>query len=431
MRICHFEDKKVLNLEPLSLTRPVFELRSGMCTLAQKQRRYFQADTVGALLRPYLEATFSQDNSNILVNDYDWLQEQSTLLINARWLPPVRSPKIDAKINLANGPFVGMVDDEIAYAYLTTDELSLLNPQNLSLCMNQWSATLMHRPAGGRMVHHLWDLVETNAEQIALDFQAQKAVEQFGRPGTLTLTGPSDWLRVDPTARIDPFVVADTNNGPVVIERDAVITSFTRLEGPCWIGPRSHILGANIRSGSSIGPNCRMSGEVECSIIQGNSNKYHDGFLGHSYLGEWVNLGAGTHTSDLRNDYGEVKTIVNGVYSVTGRRKVGSFIGDHSKTGLGSLINTGANIGIFVNLLPAGHLLPKFVPSFCWVEHGRVIDGGDLPALFATAIQVMERRGEEFTENHRLLFQHLHEQTSAIRRQHIQESELRRLRRSA
>src|SRR5205085_8278996 len=109
---------------------------------------------------------------------------------------------------------------------------------------------------------------------------------------------------IDPTARLDPMVVVDTTGGPVVIDAEVVVHAFSRLEGPCYVGPGCQVLGAKVRAGTSLGPGCRVGGEVDASIILGRSNKYHDGFLGHSYVGEWVNLGAGTHTSDLRNDYG-------------------------------------------------------------------------------------------------------------------------------
>src|SRR5207248_75825 len=174
---------------------------------------------------------------------------------------------------------------------------------------------------------------------------------------------PATLLLLSPTARRDPMVVADTSRGPVVINREAVVTAFSRLEGPCYVGPQTHVLGAKVRAGTTLGPNCRVGGEVEASILHGHSNKYHDGFLGHSYVGEWVNLGAGTHNSDLRNDYGEVTVMVNGRLVPTGLTKVGCFLGDHSKTGLGTLLNTGSNVGIFCNVLPWG-LAPKYVPSF-------------------------------------------------------------------
>ncbi len=431
MRICHFEDPRVATLEPIALTRPAFELRCGMCSLAEKQRRYFQAGTAGAVIRPYLVDSVKQYQPFLSVNDTDWLAQERTVLVNARWMPPARPAKIDIDTLAADGPFVATLEDQVAYAILPADELAQLTYANLNPCLDQWRNVFPNRPAGGKLLRYLWEIVDANAEEIAVDFNATQPAEVPGRPNTLTLVGPSDGLRIDPTARIDPFIVADTTNGPVVIDRSAVITSFTRLEGPCWIGPRSQVFSAYIRGGTSIGPNCRIGGEVEASIIQANSNKYHEGFLGHSYVGEWVNLGAGTHTSDLRNDYGEVKMTVNGVPISTGRNKVGSYIGDHTKTGLGSLINTGTNVGVFANLLPAGVLLPKFVPSFCWVEHGRLTDRGDLSSLFATAVKAMERRGEEFNEIHREVYQHLFERSASLRRQAVHEAEVKRLRRSA
>jgi UDP-N-acetylglucosamine diphosphorylase/glucosamine-1-phosphate N-acetyltransferase len=226
------------------------------------------------------------------------------------------------------------------------------------------------------------------------------------------------------------MVVADTTRGPIVLDRDAVVTAFTRLEGPCAIGPRTQIHGAKIRAGTTLGPDCRIGGEIECSIVQGHSNKYHDGFLGHAYVGEWVNLGAGTHNSDLRNDYGEIAVTVNGRLVRTGQTKVGCFLGDHTKTGLGALLNTGTNAGIFCNLLPGG-LLSRYVPSFGRWWNDALTDGTDLAALLRTAAEVMRRRQVVFTEAHAELYRTLFEQTAAERRRAMRDAELRALRRSA
>jgi UDP-N-acetylglucosamine diphosphorylase/glucosamine-1-phosphate N-acetyltransferase len=226
------------------------------------------------------------------------------------------------------------------------------------------------------------------------------------------------------------MVVADTTRGPIVLDRDAVVTAFTRLEGPCAIGPRTQIHGAKIRAGTTLGPDCRIGGEVECSIVQGHSNKYHDGFLGHAYVGEWVNLGAGTHNSDLRNDYGEIAVTVNGRLVRTGLTKVGCFLGDHTKTGLGALLNTGTNAGVFCNLLPGG-LLPRYVPSFGRWWNDALTDGADLSALLRTAAEVMRRRQVVFTAAHAELYRTLFEQTAAERRRAVRDAELRALRRSA
>jgi UDP-N-acetylglucosamine diphosphorylase/glucosamine-1-phosphate N-acetyltransferase len=244
------------------------------------------------------------------------------------------------------------------------------------------------------------------------------------------VVGPEEGLLLDPTAQLEPLVVCDTTRGPVLIGREAVVTAFSRLEGPCSIGPQTHVLGAKVRAGTTLGPNCRIGGEVEASIIHGHSNKYHDGFLGHSYVGEWVNLGAGTHNSDLRNDYGEVTVPIAGRPVATCLTKVGCFLGDHTKTGLGTLLNTGTNVGVFCNLLPGG-LLPKYVPSFCswWSE--TLVDNADLSPLLQTATEVMHRRGCTLTEAHTALYRRLYDQTAAERRWTVREAELRCLRRSA
>ena len=154
-----------------------------------------------------------------------------------------------------------------------------------------------------------------------------------GRP-----TGSS----IHETARIDPYTVFDTTNGPITDRPPASsVQPFTRIEGPCFIGRDTQLFRANLRGGVTIGPNCRIGGEVEASIVHGHSNKYHEGFLGHAYVGEWVNLGAITSNSDLRNDYGEVFVPLGGDPVATGQAKVGCFIGDHTRTGLGSMLNTG------------------------------------------------------------------------------------------
>ena len=432
MRVCLFEDAQVAALEPLALTRPAFELRCGMSTLADKQHRLFESISLGVLVRPHLAPLYARCHPAVTVNDFEWLRAGPTVFVNARWLPPLRAIHFNDPALFTGGPHLGILDGEIAYAVLTLDELENFTPEQLDEHLADWKSSLPHRSASGRLIRYLWELVDLNPEQIASDFLAACGSQQtIGRPATLTLVGRSDWLCVDPTARIDPFVVADTTNGPVIIDRDAVVTSFTRLEGPCYVGPRTHLFGANIRGGTTLGPNCRIGGEVECSIIQGHANKYHDGFLGHSYLGEWINLGAGTHTSDLRNDYGEVSVMSNGVRVATRRSKVGSFIGDHTKTGLGTLLNTGSNIGAFCQLLPSGELLPRHVPSFCLVAHGRLTDTDELTTLFATAVRAMGRRGEEFTAAHEALFEDLFEMTKSSRRAAIREDQVRVLRRSA
>jgi UDP-N-acetylglucosamine diphosphorylase/glucosamine-1-phosphate N-acetyltransferase len=355
------------------------------------------------------------------VNDLDWLRSEPAILVNGRWLPPKHFA-----LNIG-GPCLGMVDEEVAYAVVGTELLEYCSPQTLADCLDTWKRTLPQHAAGGRLITYPWDLVNNNAEQLCLDF-----VSGTGRPACLShVVGPAEKLLVDPSARIDPLVVADTTQGPVVVDRGAVVTAFTRLEGPCYVGPFAHVVGAKIRAGTTLGPQCRIGGEVEASIVHGYSNKYHDGFLGHAYVGEWVNLGAGTHNSDLRNDYGEVHVSIHGQSVATGSTKAGCFIGDHTKTGLGTLFNTGTNVGIFCNLLPTGPLAPKYVPSFTNWWTGKLRENGNWIQLLETARKVMQRRDLALTEAHATLYRHVFEETAVDRRHTYREVEQRQLRRSA
>ncbi len=439
MRVCLFEDRAD-NLEPLSLTRPLFALLCGLTSLGAKQLRHFLSTESGFLVRPLLKEITQQLIPETPVNDLDWLRAGPTILVNGRWLPP------EIPVNLPEGPWVGLASDEVAFAVLDAESLGNLTLPSLPDFLDHWQQTLPTVPAGGVMIRHPWDLVEHNGPQLTRDFHQLATLQHSFSPrqdsssppyagGTggcrPALVGPAQNLWLDPSARIDPYVVADTTAGPVVIDHHAVVTAFSRLEGPCYLGPHTQVHGAKIRAGTTLGPHCRVGGEVEGSILHGFSNKYHEGFLGHSYVGEWVNLGAGTHNSDLRNDYGAVTVTVNGRPIATGQSKVGCFLGDHVKTGLGTLLNTGSNVGIFCNLLPAGRLAPKYLPPFTNWWNGSLRDGFDLEQLLATARQVMQRRGQSLTDAHANLYRALLAETAAERRRVLRESEAQALRRSA
>lgn len=425
MRVCLFEDADVLHLEPLTLTRPAFELRCGMTSLGDKQRRHFASAQTGVLIRPQLADLFRLQQPGLPVNDLAWLCAGSTILVNARWLPPTEPP---AEMS---SPCVGTIGEEVAFVVLGPEQLTGCSPSALADALETWKATLPHRSAQGTLIRYPWDLIVHNGEQIERDYRALSPRPSLP-PGdnAPAVIGPRENLWIDPTARVEPMTLVDTTRGPVIVEREAVVMAFSRLEGPCVIGPGTHVLGAKIRAGTTLGSQCRIGGEVEASIVQGFSNKYHDGFLGHSYLGEWINLGAGTQNSDLRNDYGDVTVTIAGRRVVTGQTKVGCFLGDHTKSGLGSLLNTGTNAGVFCNLLPGG-FLPKYMPSFCSWWNGVLTESADLSSLMKTAAVVMHRRGCEMTEAHAALYYRLFEQTMAERRPALREAELRRLRRTA
>lgn len=425
MRVCHYEDRAAADLEPLTLTRPVFDLLCGQDSLADKQARHFQASARAAVVRPYLAEVVRQQSPGLAVNDFGRLDAGFIVVVNGRWLPPA------AVAAGLSGPCVGLVGDEPAYAVVDAASFTARTPEAVEEQMEKWKATLPCREAGGRLFRRLWEIVSHNADQIIADDEDAVHKREGAPPAVLpAVIGPRKRLHVHHSARIDPFVAADMTGGPVVIGPDAVVTAFTRLEGPCVIGPRTQVHGAKVRAGTTLGPDCRIGGEVEASIVQGRSNKYHDGFLGHAYLGEWVNLGAGTQNSDLRNDYGEASVFVNGRLVRTGQTKVGCFLGDHTKTAVGVLLNTGTNAGVFCNLLPGG-LLPRRLPSFVRCLDGRLSNNGDPEWLLKTAAKVMARRSCELTPAHAALYRAVFDETDADRRAALYDAERRALRRSA
>jgi UDP-N-acetylglucosamine diphosphorylase/glucosamine-1-phosphate N-acetyltransferase len=279
------------------------------------------------------------------------------------------------------------------------------------------------------MLNYLWDFVERNAEALELDYVAWRAERHHATEGAaFSIIGPRERVIVAPGATVEPHVLMDATRGPVLLDRGAVVQAFSRLEGPCYVGQGTQVLAARLRGGS-LGPQCRVGGEVESSIMVGYGNKYHDGFLGHSYVGEWVNFGAGSHTSDLRTDYGNIVMPVNGAKINTGMMKIGSYLGDHARMSINTLLNTGTVVGPFALLLTSGKLLPRVIPAFAGYSHGRLEERTDLRQMFATAATVMARREREWTEAHAELYFGLYEQTAEHRSRVLREAEQHRLRR--
>src|SRR4029077_20109719 len=189
--------------------------------------------------------------------------------------------------------------------------------------------------------------------------------------------------------------VLDGAEGPIVVERDAVLEPHTYVKGPCWIGAGTHVLGGKLGGGVSLGPVCRVAGEIEETIFQGYANKRHHGFVGHSVIGPWANLGALTTTSDLKNNYGPVRVTLHGQAHDTKEGKIGAFVGDHVKTGIGTLLTTGAVIGPAADLFGGGTLSPKELPAFAWWD-GATLREYEIDRFVATARLVCARRGRTF-----------------------------------
>ncbi len=424
-RIALFEDSGSDGLSPIALMRPVFELVCGQFSLRERLIRCCEVAEWGAFVRSHLAETYRESQPEAHVNDSIWLSAAVTLLINGRWVPDAAAIR---KLASAADNEVGMLNDQIVFLTLDPLEAALLEDVPWDELLEQLAASRTAVDVSGTMIQHPWDLINHNGDQLSTDFQLRQfghAAAPFGCQvslGTQNVLGPdvavignkSD-LFVDKTARIDPYVVLDARHGPISINAGAVIQPFTRLEGPCHVGRDSQLFRANVREGTTVGPVCRVGGEVEESILHGFVNSYHDGFLGHSYVCPWVNMGALTTNSDLKNDYSNVRIPLSGDMIDTGSTKVGCFIGDHSKTALCSLFNTGSSIGLFGMVLPGGGLLPKHIPSFCRIWNGVLDDRVTLEAALTTARTAMGRRNEEFTPAQERLVRHLFEHTRAER----------------
>ncbi|MBL0179180.1 MAG: hypothetical protein IPP98_08665 [Gemmatimonadetes bacterium] len=200
----------------------------------------------------------------------------------------------------------------------------------------------------------------------------------FGNPGAIALRG----------ATLEPGVILDARKGAIILERGVEVRAGTRIEGPALVEHDTLIVGGQLRH-VSVGPHCRIHGEISTTVFQGYANKSHDGFLGHSVVGEWVNLGAGTITSNLKNTYGPIRLDIGAERVETGRTNLGTLFGDHAKTAIGTLMPTGAVVGGGANLFGPPRA-PKWVPAFAW--------GGDsterltVDAFIATAGRILPRR---------------------------------------
>jgi len=417
MRLILFdrEGENRLNFHPLSLSRPIFALRCGMTSLAEKLIAKLGNPPTAFFVPSYMAEVYRQEVEQP-VNDSTALQGDDLLLLDGR----VKAAEFSLE---ATGPSCVMLDDdgEVLCARIPQGDLCRLNTDSLENLLASAKARLPVVPGRLAVWNYTWDLVLANAEQIKLDFAAAGRWGVEGRVEEPTvIRGEKRNVYIAPGAVVHPMVVIDAEHGPVYIDEGAVIHPFTRLEGPCYIGRCSMLLGCKCREGNSIGPYCRVGGEVEESIIHGYSNKYHDGFLGHAYVGQWVNLGALTTNSDLKNDYSDVSVILDGRTPInTGSTKVGALIGDHAKTSIGVLLNTGAYLGAMTVVATNGKLLPKFLPSFGWYIEGAVTKGFGKAKLYQTAKVAMGRRGCSWNEAQQTMWDAIYEITAPTREEAV------------
>lgn len=422
MKLVIYEDHTFENFYPLSLIRPVFDLRCGASSLADKLRRHFAGSEVVYFIRDYLVPTFKQNNGSATVNDCSAL-DGDLLIANGRWLCLKSAVTAEGEEEIATH------GDSVVYIRANRETVARCRGDSFCELLRNLKEALPGRSVDEELISYNWNLVHHNPDAITADFEALGETGVHGEMHPLSCVyGDESQVFVAPGAVIHPTVVLDSTGGPILIEEGVIVFPHTRIEGPCTIGRDTQIVGGKIREGCSIGPVCRVGGEVEESIIHGYSNKYHDGFLGHAYVGEWVNLGAMTTNSDLKNDYSTVEVKLNGKTIDTGDSKVGSFIGDHTKTSIGTLFNTGTVVGMMTNILGGSEILPKSIPSFCLFANGKAFKGFGLRKLLETAETAMGRRKVTLTEADREVLIHAYDSTKEERMEAVKKArrEIRR-----
>jgi UDP-N-acetylglucosamine diphosphorylase/glucosamine-1-phosphate N-acetyltransferase len=400
MDLCIYEDARAAEFYPLTAFRPVFDLRCGILTLREKILRWLPGRTPVLLTRPYLTELLREENPGVSVND---APGGSCLFLNGRVIMNrkagafLRRQKSDA-VFVSGGEIVGA----LAGAATLRSSGDLFGagggPDFARL------AGLPRVECDIPVVRYPWDILTATPSELIADYRllGRGIAAGVQRHTSAVLAGRKN-ISIGKGTVIGPGAIIDAEAGPVYIGRNVRIMPGAVLEGPCAIGDNSIVkIHAKIYAGTSIGPFCKVGGEIEGSVLHSHANKQHDGFLGDSYLGMWVNLGAGTTNSNLKNTYGTIRVEVNGTPVDTGRMFVGLFAGDHAKAGINSTINTGTIIGPSSNIFGGG-LPPKFVPAFAWGGAAGFVTYDPDKAL-AVAATVMGRRNVTCTPAYKSLF---------------------------
>lgn len=347
-----YDDAIARGFEPFALTRPAGELRAGGEITRRRWARVLGMTATGFVGAAHL-ATF---------DEFDAPPAATGLLAAGSWLVNARAiPILDAAV--PSGATVLRIGGRVAAVQLpvaaATDALVD-------------GAVALEALAGPGAVHDLdgwwldavWDLIRHLNPMLASDALAL-AAGQTEVPQHVTVLG-AHAVHVDLAAQVEPMVLIDATAGPVLVRRGAVVQAFTRLVGPCIIGEDATVSGGRVAA-CSIGERVKVNGEISSTIMIGHCNKGHDGFVGHSVIGRWANLGANTVTSNLKNSYGTVQLWTPQGVAETGLQFLGTLMGDHVKTGIGTRLTTGCVLGAGANVFGTT-MPPKVVAPFAWGE---------------------------------------------------------------
>jgi UDP-N-acetylglucosamine diphosphorylase/glucosamine-1-phosphate N-acetyltransferase len=401
IRYCLFEDEFLKNFHPLTLTRPVYDLRVGIFTLAEKWKLSLSlSKELKGPLREHLKGVFEEPEMNG--------NEDAAVWINPRFIP--NGELIDQIRNLSLNNALFCEEQLIAaHVDISTHKKWMQKGINTSK-LNKKKL----KPDGFIILKNIWELFQLNGDEIEKDIKLSKKIA-YGNEDIFpkTIFEKPENIYIEEGAVIEPGAMLLAAKGSIYIGKNAHIMANSIIRGPSAICEKSVVkMGARIYEDTTIGPVCKVGGEIANSIFHSFSNKAHDGYTGNSVFGQWCNLGADTNTSNLKNNYSTVKVTDwnSGKELDTGQQFIGTIMGDHSKTGINSMLNTGTLCGVCCNLFSDGYP-PKFVPSFSWVSGQNIV-----PYHFEKAIEamgkMMERRSVTLTPAYYRMMKAIFESTS-------------------
>ncbi|PJA99355.1 MAG: hypothetical protein CO128_03840 [Ignavibacteriales bacterium CG_4_9_14_3_um_filter_30_11] len=413
MQICIFEDEKAEQFNPLTYSRPVYELVCGISTLREKIERHLPGSKVTLHCRKYLEDTLKKEYSK---NDVNKISDKECLFINGRI---IFNKKIADQLKKTNKEDnVILSGNDIIAAKISGKTLSSIK-NNLPDTINRdLFNKIPSKQVDIKLTEYIWDLIKHNPNELINDakFLAKKIKRykiKIMSAGIQCVNRKN--IFINNGVILKPGVVLDATNGPVIIDKNAFIHPNVVIEGPVYIGENTIVKsGATLYDNVSIGRNCKVGGEIEDTIMLPFSNKQHLGFIGHAYIGSWVNLGANTNCSDLKNNYGNINVKVNNKEINTNTKFLGTIIGDHSKTSINTMINTGTVIGFSCNIYGAG-FPEKYIPSFTW-DGCEFLKTYKLDKAVETASIVFDRRNKTFNIADKKLFKKIFDKTKNERK---------------
>ena len=373
MKIILSDFEAHLRFAPLSLTRPIGDIRVGLFTNLERWSILLPDDHIGFQSESYLRDEFEELHDGKIVN--------ACIIPN---------------------------EDFVASIVYLEDNCRLMLGNNTMAISGNGKNIINYKGEIPILINHRWELLSVNAAAIGNDIELIKESIAYQKiPKDVIVIGPKDSIYLEEGAILSSCTL-NSKEGPIYISKGAEVMEGALIRGPFALCENAVVkMGAKIYGASTIGPFCKVGGELSNVIFQSYSNKGHDGFLGNSYIGEWCNLGADTNVSNLKNNYDSVRSYcyekkeeVN-----TGLQFLGLFMGDHSKTGINSMFNTGAVVGVSCNLYGAG-FFPKHTLSFSWGEPN-ALEPFRIEKSLEYANKMMERRSEKLSAEEENILVHL------------------------